>query len=304
LLEALVAEAEKHPSFEFRRGVSVREVLRESGRATGVRVHDENREERIPARLVIGTDGRSSVVRRDSGIPVHADAVPIDIVWCKFPPLPDTESEMPGRAWVRGYLGNGHLLLSYVTYDGQVQVGWIIFKGGFGALRRRGMPQWVEEMAHQTSPDLAAHFRRHRDQITHPFLLDTASDRVRTWSAPGMLLLGDAAHTMSPVGGQGINVGLRDTIVAANHLLPALRRPDDVAIENACRAIEAERVDEITKVQRLQALPPRLVFGTAWWARGIRRLLPHLVRRSFVQQNALKQLGAFFRGTTDVRLEA
>ena len=303
LLEGLVAEGNKHPSFEFRRGTSVKQVLREGGRTVGVRVRDEDGEQQLRGRLVIGTDGRSSVVRRDSGIQIPADAVPMDIVWCKFPALPDAPGDAPGTAWVRVYIGGGHLLIAYVSYDGQVQVGWIIFKGTFGALRRRGLRDWIEKMANHASPDLAAHFRRYADQVSHPFLLDTASDRVLSWSAPGLLLLGDAAHTMSPVGGQGINVGLRDAVVAANHLVPALRAGAADGIEAACRAIEAERVGEITRVQRLQALPPKVILGTAWWARSLRSLVPHLINRSFVQQEALKRFGIFFRGDGPVRLE-
>ena len=209
LLEALVAEGRKHPSFEFRRGASVKEVLREGGRAVSVRVREEDGERKLRARLVIGADGRSSVVRRDSMIQIHADSVPMDIVWCKFPPLPDNAQDAHGNGWLRGYLGGGHLPIAYVSFDGQIQVGWIIFKGSYGELRRRSLPVWIDEMANHVSPDLAAHFRRDADQVSHPFVFDTASDRVRSWSAPGLLLLGDAAHTMSPVGAQGINVGLR-----------------------------------------------------------------------------------------------
>ncbi len=303
LLERLIAEGGKHPSFEFRRGASVKEVLRTEGRATGVRVRSEDGETEIPARLVIGTDGRSSVVRRDSGIEIHADRVPMDIVWCKFPPLDDPSLAAPETPWVRAYVGGGHLLIAYVSFDGQIQVAWVIFKGSFGELRRRGLPEWIEEMAKHASPELAAHFRRYADQVSHPFLLDTASDRVLSWSAPGLLLLGDAAHTMSPVGGQGINVGLRDVLVAANHLVPALRAGDADRVQAACRAIEAERVGEVQRIQRLQALPPKVILGTAWWARVVRRLVPHLVQRSFVQREALERFGVFFRGDGPVRLE-
>lgn len=303
LLERLVAEGHKYPTFEFRRGTSVKEVLWEGGRAVGVRVRGPEGEQRVRARLVIGTDGRSSVVRRDSGIQTHADSVPMDIVWCKFPPLPDPAPETRGDAWMRAYIGGGHLLIAYVSYDGQVQVGWVIFKGTYGALRQRGMGEWIEEMANHVSPELAEHLRRHADRVSHPFLLDTASDRVQSWCAPGVLLLGDAAHTMSPVGAQGINVGLRDALVAANHLVPALRAADDVGLDAACRAVEAERVGEIIKIQRLQGLPPRVILGTAWWARTLRALVPHLIRWPFIQREVLRSFRIFFEGDQPVRLE-
>ena len=100
---------------------------------------------------------------------------------------------------------------------------------------------------------------RHAEAAARPFLLSTASDCVKAWSAPGVLVIGDAAHTMSPVGGQGINIALRDTLVAANHLVPVLSqgRPDPSALDQALQAIEDERMPEIRPVQEFQNLPPR-----------------------------------------------
>src|SRR5260370_8138878 len=77
-------------------------------------------------------------------------------------------------------------------------------------------------MAAHVSNDLAAHLRANRDDVTHPFLLDVVCDRLTKWSAPGLLLLGDPSYPMSPVGGQGINIALRDALVAATHLYPPL----------------------------------------------------------------------------------
>ena len=216
LLEAIVAEAAARPAFRFLRGASVRELLRDGERISGVRIQTDEGSEELRAPLVVGADGRASIVRRRGGFAALENAPPMDIVWCKVPAL-------PGLDGARGYAGGGHLLLVYRTFGDQLQVGWAILKGTFGELRRRGIEQWVGEMAEHVTPDLAEHLRRHAGALTHPFLLDVVSDRVTCWSAPGALLLGDAAHTMSPVGGQGLNLALRDAIVAANHLVPVLR---------------------------------------------------------------------------------
>src|SRR5262249_18599152 len=147
-------------------------------------------------------------------------------------------------------------------YDGRLQLGWIIAKGSFGDLRRRGIDGWLAEMERHVSPDLAAHLAATRDAITHPFLLDVVSDRVERWSVPGVLLLGDAAHTMSRVGAQGITPPLGAAIGAPTPPAPALGAgggPEAIAAAGA--RIEAERLPEVVEIQRLQQAPPRLFFG-------------------------------------------
>ena len=296
LLEAIVAEAAARPAFRFLRGASVRELLRDGERISGVRIQTDEGSEELRAPLVVGADGRASIVRRRGGFAAVENAPPMDIVWCKVPAL-------PGLDGARGYAGGGHLLLVYRTFGDQLQVGWAILKGTFGELRRRGIEQWVGEMAEHVTQDLAEHLRRHAGALTHPFLLDVVSDRVTCWSAPGALLLGDAAHTMSPVGGQGLNLALRDAIVAANHLVPVLRAgAAGSALDAAARAVEAERLPEIETVQRLQGQAPRLVLSSAWWGEPVRRLARLLLRSGLARRPAAATLRLFAFGAAPVRL--
>jgi 2-polyprenyl-6-methoxyphenol hydroxylase-like FAD-dependent oxidoreductase len=53
--------------------------------------------------------------------------------------------------------------------------------------------------------------------------LSVESDRVKRWYRPGLLLIGDAAHIMSPVGGVEINYAIQDTVVTANLLSKPLK---------------------------------------------------------------------------------
>ena len=295
LLEAIVAEAEREPSFTFVRGATVRDLLRDGDRVTGVRFDTPEGERRVSADLVVGSDGRASIVRRKGGLHASEQAPPMDIVWCKMPAL-------PGLRGARGYVGGGHLLIAYATHGDQLQVAWAILKGSFGEVHR-GIPEWIEAMAAHVSDDLAAHLRAHADAADHPFLLDAVSDRVLTWSLPGALVLGDAAHTMSPVGGQGLNMALRDAIVAANHLVPALAEGTPGAIDAAAQRIERARTPEIVAVQRLQALPPRIVLARAFWGEPVRRTLAVLLSSGPGRALVAHQVRPFLFGTTPLRLE-
>ena len=108
------------------------------------------------------------------------------------------------------------------TYDGCTQLGFIIPKGSFKNLRELGSKALLELIAAYVDSEVAETLSNVNFKDARPFLLSTVADRANDWSCPGMLLLGDAAHTMSPVGGQGLNIAIRDAIVAANHLIPAL----------------------------------------------------------------------------------
>jgi 2-polyprenyl-6-methoxyphenol hydroxylase-like FAD-dependent oxidoreductase len=301
MLEMLVAEAAHHPSFRLMRGVTVRDLIHEGERVRGVRADSTDGASELRAELVIATDGRASVLRRRAGL--HEERAPqeFDIVWCKVP-LPDFLAD---RTTGRAYLGRGHAALVFPSYDGRLQIGWIIDKGSFGDIRARGIPSWLEEMARHVSPDLAAHLRDHASETSHPFLLDVICDRLVRWTAPGLLLLGDAAHPMSPVGAQGINIALRDALVAANHLVPVLLRGAPAAeIDAAARAVQAERMPEVEAIQLQQQAPPRILFGRTWTSRLVVGVLLPLVAR--IGMPGLRNnpfLRRFTNGVTEVRLQ-
>jgi 2-polyprenyl-6-methoxyphenol hydroxylase-like FAD-dependent oxidoreductase len=298
LLEHLVARAAEHPGFRLLRGAAVRGLESEGGRVSGVRVAGEDGEQHLPASLVVGADGRASVVRRRGGFQARDLGAPMDIVWTKLP-WPAAWTERAAHA----YVGGGHLLVAIPAPDGLLQLGWVILKGTFGGLRDRGVTDWVRELANHVGDELAPHLRENAERLTRPFLLDAVTDRVEGWARPGVLVIGDAAHTMSPVGGQGINIALRDAVVAANHLVPALRAGGDpAALDAAAARVEGERGPEVDHIQALAAQPPRVVLARGAFPRIVRAALPWLVRLPLVRSAAGRTAEAFLNGVTDVQL--
>ena len=298
-LGAVIEAARAFPAFRVKLGVTVSGLVRADGRVRGVTVRSETGEQTLHSDLVVGADGRSSVIRRACELDVRKHGLDVDVVWCKMP-LPAFFS---GQAPLRVYIGRAHLLIAYRSADDVLQVAWVITKGTHGALRRRGVSEWVEEMARHVTPDLGVHFRAHSRSLTHPFLLSAVSDRVTPWSVPGALVIGDAAHTMSPVGGQGINIALRDAVVTANHIVPVLQQPTtSERIDAATQAIERERLPELAHIQRLQAIPSRLLMGHTWWGAAFRATVPRLLRFEVVRRRATPVVRAILFGHGDVRL--
>jgi 2-polyprenyl-6-methoxyphenol hydroxylase-like FAD-dependent oxidoreductase len=299
LLEMLVAQAAKFPGFELLRGVTVRDLVYDGERVAGVRVEGDAGVRELRVDFVIGCDGRASVVRKRARLERAREAQSFDVVWCKLP-LPEF---MRGAA--RGCIGRGHFVICFESPDGGLQLGWAIVKGAFGDIRRGGIEHWIGELAANVPDDLAAWIRAHAGSVSSPFLLDVVCDHLDVWSAPGVLLLGDAAHPMSPVGAQGLNIALRDALVAANHLGPALVRSSDAAaLDAAARKVVAERLPEVVQIQRMQAGPPRMMLQQTPLARFVMRVLvPFAMRTGIARLLFTYVFPRFALGTTKVELE-
>src|SRR5262245_3918064 len=174
LLEMLVERAARSAGFRFLRGAAVRDLLHEGGRVAGVRVETAEGEQRLRARLVVGADGRASIVRRRGGFEARERGTPMDVVWTRVPWPENWGETRPARA----YLAGGHLMIAFPSPEGGLQIAWVILKGGYGELRSRGIEDWVREMANHTTGDLAAHLRANASRVMRPFLLSAVTDRV------------------------------------------------------------------------------------------------------------------------------
>ena len=301
VLAMLTRESYKCPSFRLHMATVVRALIHEDDRVVGVRADGPDGPHDFPADLVVGTDGRYSTVRRRGAFtelpsPQHFDVLNLLV------PFPDF---WPDRTTVRLELGPGCITGGIPTADGQLWVGMTIRKGQYKDLRT-GPEAFTEELLRRTSPDLAAHLRAHGESLKHPALLDVIVGRLETWTAPGLLLLGDAAHPMAPNGGQGINMALRDALVAANHLCPALTRGAPAAdIDAAARQVASERMPEIIAIQDYQRKQTQTFLRSdRWSSRLAMRSLPFLVRTGLARLLVGKRLWSLQHGVVPVRLTA
>jgi len=300
VLAMLTAQSQRQPTFQLHMRTAVRDLIRAGDRVIGVQTDGSEGPREFAADLVIGTDGRYSTIRKRGAFsephsPQHFDVLNFLV------PFPDF---WPDRTTVRLELGPGCITGGIPTADGRLWVGLTVQKGQYKALRAAGSGGLTEELLRRTSPDLAAHLRANAEALKHPVLLDVIVGRLETWTAPGLLLLGDAAHPMSPNGGQGINVALRDALVAANHLCPVLARGNDATmIDAAAQRVALERMPEIVAIQehqrkqtqtflRSDRLSSRLAMG----------LLPLLARSGLASLLIGKRLRALQHGVVPVRL--
>ena len=234
----------RHSGYRLDLGAKVDDLVEEGGRVRAVLARIDGHDERIDARLVVVCNGRNSSLRKSVHAEVDELEKPYSLLWMRFdvserPDLyPDT---------LDGFVTDRAFCVLYPTYGHRVQLMW--------RRSRRHPLDWKSNMdilRKELLADTPAHwhpiFASMGDE-TERQVLRVVCDRLRRWWAPGVLFLGDAAHTMSPIGGQGVSIAVRDAIVAANHILAQGRD----AIDDALLAtIEADRRPEIEKMQAFQ----------------------------------------------------
>jgi 2-polyprenyl-6-methoxyphenol hydroxylase-like FAD-dependent oxidoreductase len=203
----------------------------------GVRYRARDGQHDLRAALTVGADGRFSRIRRLAGFELQSSAPPMDVIWFRLPRQPGDPED------ARGKIGKGHLMVILNRGD-EWQIAYVIAKGAYKEIHDAGLPAFRQAIA-----DLAPEFADRVDHLQdwhQTSLLSVEAGRVETWFRPGLLLIGDAAHVMSPVGGVGINYAIQDAVVAANVLTGPLQRG-------------RLRLSDLAAVQRQREIPTRII---------------------------------------------
>jgi len=233
----MVGEALKCPSFELVLGALVEELIEEGGVVRGVRFEKGGARHEVRADVTVGADGRGSRVRHLGRFELTKTSPPMDVLWFR---VPRREGDPSGGV---AYFGAGREVVM-LERGTQWQVASLIAKGSFAHVREAGLEEFRRGLA-SAVPRFADRFETLTSwkQIS---ALSVESSRVKRWHKPGLLLIGDAAHVMSPVGGVGINYAIQDAVVAAN----VLARP---LLEGRLK------VEDLARVQRQREWPTRLI---------------------------------------------
>jgi 2-polyprenyl-6-methoxyphenol hydroxylase-like FAD-dependent oxidoreductase len=277
-------------------------LLLHNGRVEGVQLSDGRR---LAARLVVATDGRGSRLRQLADLALLRAGSPIDLLWFRL----DGHDPSPLAGWFTTVVGPEGLFSAFDSASGGVQLGWVVDRRSAGATAGWTAPPdgnrpWVERFAAQSPPNLAAWLRASAEGLQEPVPLRVEVGQAQRWWRPGLLLLGDAAHPMSPVRAQGINLALRDACTAADELLAALTATPQAsgeALDRVLATIESRRRPESEAIQRLQAEETRrgnLLRQQGWLRHGLALAAPFLgpaVARRWQRQQTPLRLG-----TTDL----
>lgn len=293
MLDLFAAEAARFEGFTLLRGARFQQLLREGGRVIGASIQQDGEARELRARVVIACDGRGSRARRQTSLPTTSLDQRFDVLWLKA----DLGELLPDTRTVWWEMAGENPLMVYPSPTGVHQLGLILRKGESSGLPASQRLDWIIA---QASPPLRAALEPVRAEVEGPALLKVICERLERWTEPGLLLLGDAAHPMSPVGGQGVNMALRDAVVAANQLVPPLRAgAEDPALDAAAEAVAAERLPEIRAIQDMQTRESAKLTRPPLW---MVRLLPWLTRLGLSPARLNRRRAKMREGLAEVRL--
>ena len=253
-LELLHEQCSTLPNYRLDFGTVALEAIREGDAVVGLKTRSAGAEARVDADLFVVCNGRNSALRKSCGLETETFESTADALWLRFDfsdaieAIPKTVNvHMFGKSVVLAVQpASGHRL--HVAYSAAEDLSTL----------KKDLPALRERLLATGGQVLGPLMARKLDEHTESQVLKIIVDRVRPWHAPGILFLGDAAHTMSPSGGQGLNVAIRDTFVAANHLVPALL--EGKAIDAALlQKIQDERTPEIEALQAGQTRAGQMV---------------------------------------------
>jgi 2-polyprenyl-6-methoxyphenol hydroxylase-like FAD-dependent oxidoreductase len=278
-LDFLADYARKCPSFELLMEAEATALRSAAGKVMGVEAKTAAGPLQVTCDLVLGCDGRHSLVRRETRLPVEDIGAPMDVLWFRLSRKPTDPNDLVGS------FGAGHILVGINRGD-YWQCGFVIAKGTLEQIKTLGLDS-IRDAITRLTPFLAD--RTHEITSFDDFrLLTVGVDRLTTWHRRGVLCIGDSAHTMSPVGGVGINLAIQDAVAAANLLARPLR--ENKVSEADLAAVQARRLRPTQLVQWLQVqIQRRVISGVLGSAR---QLQPPLLLRVIARVPMLARIPA------------
>lgn len=260
-LEFITGEAANYPAFRLVRRANVRELVTENGAVCGVRYLDgENVWHQLRAALTVAADGRFSRIRQLAGFEPVKTSPSMDILWFRLAKLPE-DLDAPGG--LLGSIGRGRVLIALDRAD-YWQAGLVFPKGRYQELHAQGIAA-IRQAIVEIQPRLARHaeFLTDWQQLS---LLSVESSLCPLWHKPGLLLIGDAAHVMSPIGGVGINYAVQDAVVTANVLTGPLKA--GIVSDSDLAEVQRQREWPVRVIQGMQRLMQNRLIAPALASQG------------------------------------
>ncbi|CUX16278.1 MULTISPECIES: FAD-dependent oxidoreductase [Rhizobium/Agrobacterium group] len=246
-LNFIVGKAGQYENFRLLMNAPVTSLIERAGRVGGLIVNTPDGVIEIAADLVVGADGRTSIVREAAGLEIQRFGIPTEVLWMRLSKQPGDSTETMGHVGSR----QGFVMINRGDYW---QCGYVVRKGFFADIKLQGLEAFRDRVA-----EICPFPRERLDELKSwddVHLLTVRIDRLKRWWKPGLICIGDAAHAMSPVGGVGVNLAVQDAVAAANVLVPVFLsgRPvgdDDLAAIEKRRSFPTKATQFLQRMMRI-----------------------------------------------------
>jgi 2-polyprenyl-6-methoxyphenol hydroxylase-like FAD-dependent oxidoreductase len=243
-LNFISEKAKAYPHFHLLMETSVAGLIQDDGGVKGMEVERGEQRQLIYAALVVGADGRNSLVREFAGLEVMNFGTPSEVLWFKLSRNANDPEMSMGHTGPR----QGFIMIDRGDYW---QCGFVVKRTTFEEMRRKEISVFREDVA-KLCP-LPVDRMQEISTWDDVYLLKVRVDRLKQWWTKGLLCIGDAAHAMSPIGGVGVNLAIQDAVATANQVVPifqkgATPRGSDLA------AVQKRREFPVRFLQKLQLM--------------------------------------------------
>ncbi len=200
--------------------------------------------ETLKAPLIIGADGRNSPVRKIAGIETWKKDYGQTAITCiinhsRSHNNTSTEFHRPGGPFALVPMLGNQSAIVWVDRTEKAQI--------FLKLRRAEFEQALQERTNNILGGITLE--------TTPEGWPLCSIKAKRLTAPRIALMGEAAHVMSPIAAQGLNLSLRDAATLAETIIDALRLGLDAGSETILKSYERRRTADIaTRVMGVNSM--------------------------------------------------
>jgi 2-polyprenyl-6-methoxyphenol hydroxylase-like FAD-dependent oxidoreductase len=263
-LAAMLRKAEALPSFTCWMGAKVTKIIEDNGRVVGVSGLRHGKEPfEVRADVVVGADGRYSTIARLGSFEPEYEHHDFDVIWFTIEQPPGWSSTF--------YVSLGEVRgLMLPKYPHHIQAGILLPTGEWKKWRQEGVKVVAERV--RRFDGIFTAFADSLTDFTPFFPLEGLIRFVREWARDGLLLIGDAAHTMSPAGAIGVNVALATAAVAAQEIYEHLGRGPIAKVD--LLAVQRVREADVRMLHRLQLGAQRVLLGQQSSNPVVRWLMP------------------------------
>lgn len=248
LIGAFLDKSAEYENFTHLPAATLSELVEEEGEVRGGILRQGGERVKVRARLVVGADGRFSKTRKLSKLPYDTAQMERDFLWFKLP--------RPGD-W--GHDGNlvasrdKHMVI-LPAFPDLLRVGYNLPKRGLSDARAQGLEAFKSGIT-EVAPQLSGLVEEHITSWKDTSFLEIFTSSMKTWSRDGLLLIGDASHTCTPILGQGVNLALQDAVYFTPVITRALRQSKvaiDASVFDETVADRSKHKMMITRFQRFQ----------------------------------------------------